>query len=589
MNAANILAWSLQIAALVAVAALAAALLQLKVPRARLLYWQVALAACMALPLVRPWTQEVTGGDVSVTTVAVARATGAPAGFHVTPREAVLWLIAIGIGARVLWLAIGFWRLRCYRRRSRLWDTREGATLLLSDDISSPVTFGALRPVVLLPAGFPDLDANVREAVLCHELLHVERRDWVFTVAEELVRAAWWFHPAVWWLLGQIQLAREQTVDRAVVERTQAREEYIDSLLAMAGATPRLDLAPAPLFLRQRHLKQRVVSLVKEVRMSKTRLVSSMAAALSVLAAACWLVTAAFPLRADAVADAPGVTVDLRGATLLHRAPVTYPESARRAGVQGTVVVQFQIDSSGEVSDAQVLSGPEELRKAALQSVLDWHFTRDQAGNMKQVAITFNLGAAFAPLSTPLPAPPVALNAQLPIKSITVTGLSDTAQTDLLSRLPVHEGDTLSPETMSQLVQTVKSFDEHLAVRAIPSNGEAIVRIALPQTTPVPAAQPAGLARIRVGGEVQAVKLIDQPKPAYPPLAKQARIQGVVKLNAVIAKDGTVKDLSVISGHPLLVASAIEAVKQWVYQTTLLNGEPVEVVTEIDVNFTLSQ
>jgi protein TonB len=95
--------------------------------------------------------------------------------------------------------------------------------------------------------------------------------------------------------------------------------------------------------------------------------------------------------------------------------------------------------------------------------------------------------------------------------------------------------------------------------------------------------------RIRVGGNVQQAKLIRQPKPVYPPLAKQARIQGVVRLNAIISKDGTIKDLSVIGGHPLLVPAAMEAVKQWVYAPTLLNGEPVEVVTQIDVNFTLSQ
>jgi periplasmic protein TonB len=71
--------------------------------------------------------------------------------------------------------------------------------------------------------------------------------------------------------------------------------------------------------------------------------------------------------------------------------------------------------------------------------------------------------------------------------------------------------------------------------------------------------------------------------------AKQARIQGVVRLNAVIAKDGTISDLSVISGHPLLVPSALDSVKQWIYQPTLLNGNPVEVTTEIDVNFTLAQ
>jgi len=111
-----------------------------------------------------------------------------------------------------------------------------------------------------------------------------------------------------------------------------------------------------------------------------------------------------------------------------------------------------------------------------------------------------------------------------------------------------------------------------------------------PPPPPVKAVEKAATPqRIRVGGNVQQAKLIRQPKPIYPPLAKQARISGVVRLDAIIGKDGTIQNLKVVSGHPLLVPAAMEAVKQWVYAPTLLNGEPVEVVTQIDVNFTLSQ
>jgi len=105
---------------------------------------------------------------------------------------------------------------------------------------------------------------------------------------------------------------------------------------------------------------------------------------------------------------------------------------------------------------------------------------------------------------------------------------------------------------------------------------------------PPPPPKPKTPKRIRVGGQVEAAKLIYKPSPEYPPLAKMARIQGTVRLEAIIAKDGTIQDLKVLSGHPLLVKSALDAVKQWRYQPTLLNGEPVEVVTEIDVNFTLA-
>ncbi|MBX5496275.1 MAG: energy transducer TonB, partial [Bryobacteraceae bacterium] len=110
-----------------------------------------------------------------------------------------------------------------------------------------------------------------------------------------------------------------------------------------------------------------------------------------------------------------------------------------------------------------------------------------------------------------------------------------------------------------------------------------------PPPPPKEEPKPATPQRIRVGGNVQQAKLIRQPRPIYPPLAKQARISGTVRFNAIIGKDGTIQNLTLVSGHPLLVQAATEAVKQWVYQPTLLNGEPVEVVTQIDVNFTLSQ
>jgi protein TonB len=93
--------------------------------------------------------------------------------------------------------------------------------------------------------------------------------------------------------------------------------------------------------------------------------------------------------------------------------------------------------------------------------------------------------------------------------------------------------------------------------------------------------------RIPVGGNVQRASLIRQVQPIYPPLAKQARIQGTVRLHAIIAKDGTIQQLEVMSGHALLQQSALDAVRQWRYRPTLLNGEPVEVDTTIDVIFTL--
>ena len=618
----NLLAWSIQIGLLVAIAAGGAMLLRMRAPAARLFYWQMALAACLVMPLVRPWKQEVMSGSVEVS-MGPVRVAPAPAASRGIPlRDAALWAIAAGIAARAGWLGLGFWRLRRYRRRSLPFGTRDRVPLLIAQEISGAVTFGALRPVVLLPARFPDLAPHMREAILRHELAHVRRRDWLFILAEEVVRTAFWFHPAVWWLLAQIQLSREQTVDHEVAGDAGSREEYVDALLTVAGMERLSPMAPAPLFLRRRHLKERVVSILRETSMSKTRLASSLAAGFGVLTAACWLLTAAFPLTAapEVIADAPGVKVETGGATPMHRSGVIYPEDARKLKVGGTVTVQVKIGADGTVADAMALAGPEELRGAALRSVLDWHFGKDAAGTTRQVSITFEPSAA-APAPAQPKGPAKVIGAGKPLatlESITVVGLSESARAELMAKLQAHEGAPYDPV---RLMPEIKEFDPHLGVRLTPAVGGGLALTVGPEETlRAPDLAPArifrrggepvggtvggpvaGIVGVTIGGmpavppgikvdkDIQQAKLVTKVNPGYPALAKQARLQGVVKLQVQIGKDGAVQNIQTISGHPLLVPAAIEAVRQWVYQPTLLNGDPVEVLTQVDVNFTLSE
>jgi TonB family protein len=331
--------------------------------------------------------------------------------------------------------------------------------------------------------------------------------------------------------------------------------------------------------------------------MSKKRLMFALAAGLAILTAA-----------AQVTNDAPGVTVDLGGAGVMHRRGVAYPAAALKQGVQGTVVVELKLDANGNVADARVVSGPDELRNAALQSVLQWHLMKNQAGSSRQVSISFHLpevsagatsgvtgGASAGVLGGMIASSPTPWAGRT--VRIDVQGLSDESRADLLSQLPVHEGGTLSLEAFQDVIRVVKGFDEHLsfAVMTTGSN-EVTVRIAVPggvgaATMPAvytgaDATPPSRTVKV---GDVQQAKLISQPRPVYPPEAKKAHIEGVVRLSAIIAKDGTVQHLEVISGEPVLVSAALDAVKQWVYQPTRFNGEPIEIKTQIDVNFTLSQ
>jgi protein TonB len=112
----------------------------------------------------------------------------------------------------------------------------------------------------------------------------------------------------------------------------------------------------------------------------------------------------------------------------------------------------------------------------------------------------------------------------------------------------------------------------------------APVAVAAMKTPPKPVTP----ERVRLGGDVQAAKLMFGPAPQYPPLAKSARVSGSVHLSALIGTDGRIAGLHMIDGHPLLVRAAMDAVKRWIYRPTLLNSDPVEVMTEITVTFTLN-
>lgn len=636
----NVLAWSAQVALLVGVGALAA--MTLGHPRARLIFWQGILAMALLLPALEPWHQPM-AEDAG--TVAIA-ATAAPVVLvHQSSlrfawrREYLLMVIAAGAVLRLLWIGAGLVRLRRHRLDARMLTippvrfSNPRVRWFVSSTVGGPVTFGFLNPSILLPVRVVALPDDLREAIAHHELAHVRRRDWLFVLAEEAIRSVLWFHPAVWFVLSRIQLAREQVVDAEVVGLTRDRERYLDALVAVAAHRLLPDVAPAPLFLKKRQLAVRVAAVLKETRMSKPRTFLSYTTVCSAAVMAVRLAVWMFPMQAPAqtlravekgsiAADGPGVTVE-PGANILHRSPVFYPAGVNTSG---TVIVESTVNAKGEVTDARVISGPDELRHAALSSVLNWHFsTSGGLGPTVQSVIRFEHAANTPSPATVRSMPPAAATG-LYLKAIHFVGLSDELAEKVRASLPVHVGDAFGNDQMTQVHAAIKDVDVHLmySIRNNPPDATLTIML-MPEglkggvltggivggaaggvsggvgtagqliedrgvgataqiTADVPPPQ-----RIRVGGNVQANNLVRKVTPLYPPLAKQARISGTVRFTAVIGKDGAVESLQVVDGHPLLVDAAREAVQQWQYKPTLLNGNPVEVITQIDVNFTLSE
>jgi protein TonB len=198
----------------------------------------------------------------------------------------------------------------------------------------------------------------------------------------------------------------------------------------------------------------------------------------------------------------------------------------------------------------------------------------------KQQLMTF----LVAPPPPPPPPPPPAAVPQKVVKVV---------QTDIIN------GELRTPTKIPKKVEIIKEEEAPPPVMSaagvvggvpggVPGGQMGGVIGGIISSTPVAVPKVATPQRVRVSQGVSQGLLVHRVQPMYPPLARQARIQGTVILQAEISKDGTIENLRLISGHPMLAPSAIEAVKQWRYKPYFLNGEPVAVETQITVNFTLA-
>ncbi len=232
----DVLAYSLQLALIIGAGAALAFAFRIREPRVTLACWRTLLVACLLLPLCQPWlTTDTTITPASMVPLSETDVVNdlSPAAASSTPwpiGSLILAALAAGIAIRGVWLTFGAWTLRRLRRTAsplvpppaafREAEARIGVRpgVYVSDRIAGPITFGLRSPIVIVPPSVLAMPDHVQQAIACHELLHVRRRDWIFEVLEEGLRTVFWFHPAIWWLIGRIQLSREQVVDRAAVE-----------------------------------------------------------------------------------------------------------------------------------------------------------------------------------------------------------------------------------------------------------------------------------------------------------------------------------------------------------------------------------
>lgn len=393
----------------------ALALLRKRSAQARYLASCVALGIMAVLPAITMW--------------AMYRA---PEAVHAVNATALAPLAAVPLAASANWIAradawalpawclgVLFFALRlmwgagqvsALRRRGEMADSQvltaaaavaarlglaRPVRVLMSSRAESPSVVGWWRPVILLPAAtLAGLTPEQFEAVLAHEVAHILRYDSLVNLFQMLVEALLFYHPAVWWASARIRHERELCCDDVAVRTCGDAVCYaraLTTLERLRSAAPALAIGSTGGRLLYR-IERLMGTAPPEQGPARWPGIVALAAGL-----ACLAVTTNWARgQAPVPPDQPGVKVDLGASAVLHRTGVEYPEAAQKKGVQGNVTVQVTVDEKGNVSDARVLSGPEELRKSVLQSILNWHFTQDAAKSERQVGVAFQTPPAGA-------------------------------------------------------------------------------------------------------------------------------------------------------------------------------------------------
>ena len=387
---------------------------------------------------------------------------------------------------------------------------------LESPGAAVPMTWGSLRPVVLLPEAARHWPAERLHAVVLHELVHVRRHDILAQLAAQAACCLYWFHPLVWLAARELRKERERACDDAVLSGGVPAPDYAGHLLELARVlVERRSLADAPAMAETGDLEDRVRAVLDG---SRNRAPLNRRLAVTVAAVACALVlpVALVTLHAQAGTGAlAGIVQDI------SQARVPFSE-VRVKNLDGKNEEMAIVDAAGEFGFPNIPVGHYAIEVRARGFAVGKTEVLVEAGRRVEALVTLPLGQIS--------------------EAVTVIG-SRPASGSLAPAAPA---------------------------------------ASVPARTP---------QRIPVGGNVQAAKLVRQVHPVYPADLKQQGITGTVMLRAVISTTGETLNPEVINTtvHPGLAQAALDAVRQWRYQPTLLNGQPVEVATTVTVTFELEQ
>jgi TonB family protein len=507
---------------------------------------------------------------------------------------------------------------------------------------------GVFRPMILLPADLANwVGTEEQRAIVLHEVAHFDRRDHFVKLFQTFIGAIFFFHPAVRYALRRMDVERELACDEHVLAAGVCPATYAEVLLKVAERTLMARHRHQLAFHNSGRILERRITMISNYRNTdwKSSKLLRSTRAIAVVALAMLM------LPDRAVVSGSGLSVPLRVAAIpvsfgSHQTPPAATQAAVQVRLSGTIYdqrgavipgvtvrlhsaangsVQTTItNAAGQYGFSELNSGRYALNaelpgfsgvgKAIAvqgQSLVEDLVLARQVQSLATLTQTFSLTAQ----------PPAQAPAQGFRLSGTITDQSGAVVPGVMVRL-VNPADgsaqtTFTNEAGAYAFRQVSSLQytleaalpgfqthsrqirmqaqdavENAVLVMAPVNTQIEVSVSAPQGAPLlPQTGTPGFA-VRVGGDIAAPSLISQTKPEFPPNAHARGVQGAVRLLGVIAKDGTVTTLQLDPGFPVtsmeLVRAAMEAVKQWRYRPAMLNGQPVEFITRITVNFSMN-
>jgi TonB family protein len=411
-------------------------------------------------------------------------------------------------------------------QRARLGITRPVQILLSADPASMPLTWGFVRPRILLPAGATEWTPERRRTVLSHELAHIARHDWLAQIFAELTRALYWFHPLVWFACARLRSESEHACDDSVLNCGVDASHYANQLLELARTLKNAHhgWSTALAIARPTNLERRFIAMLNP-NLDRGG-ISRRTGLLLKVAALCLLL----PLAA----------LRLPGQNLSGKFTGTILDPSGGAVPNATIVMT---NHKANTCAPSLALPPCTVDMTTSDADGNFVFKALPAGEYEMKVLKPGFATYLAPQVVLDPGRDLAITAKVNIGRIN--------------------------ETVD--VQAEGSAKSAAAAQALEAEAKSKA------------------TRIRIGGNVEAAKVITKVQPIYPESAKDAGVQGTVLLHAVVGMDGRPLQLQVLNSqiNPDLARAAVEAVSQWRYQPTLLNGEPVEIDTTIQVKFTL--